>query len=125
MTLTKFLRTGTDGGSWIHKLGEFSGFVQAQIVDMQETILDEYEEKALALATYRKSPEGKTYGEIRKCRGVWAIAKTHNRCEKELKKVLSEWIQLKLKDADRDIPVIANIDINFLSLSVVSSETNS
>ena len=125
MTLSTYLRTGTDA-SWRPKHFEpISGVVQARIIDIQDTILDEYKDKAMELAHYKKSPDGRIYGEISSCRGVWAIASNRKKCEKELREVLSEWIELKLKDKDRDIPVVSNIDINFLSLSVVSSKTNS
>ena len=125
MTLTKLLRTGTTGGSFRLEPKESAYALQAQIINIHDTMLDEYQEKAIDLARYKKSPDGKIYGEIPKCRGVWAMATTKRRCEEELKKVLSEWIKLKMEDADRDFPVIDKIDINFLSLSGISSKTNS
>jgi len=71
-----------------------------------------YIDSALKLAKYEEMPDGEVYGEIIECPGVWAKQKSKTKCQKELQKVLSDWIDIKLDDNDNDIPVIKHINLN-------------
>jgi predicted RNase H-like HicB family nuclease len=73
---------------------------------------EEFKRSALKTAKFETLADGSTYGEIPSCPGVWAKAKNRNSCRRELKQVLSEWVDLKLKDKDRDFPIFGNIDLN-------------
>ena len=69
-------------------------------------MLTAYIAKALAHATFEGPEGGKWYGEIPLCPGVWATGESKEECRRELQEVLEEWLILKLRDNDPDIPVI-------------------
>ena len=56
--------------------------------------------------------DGRFYGEIPPCRGVWATGKTKEECLGSLREVLEEWTMFKLRDNDKDFPVLDNVDLN-------------
>lgn len=65
-------------------------------------MLTDFISKQLNTAKY-KLLEDKTYfGEIPSSRGVWANAKTLEKCREELKEVLEGWLILRLK---KNLPV--------------------
>ena len=75
-------------------------------------MLSDYIQSAMSEAKYEILFDTNTYyGEIEKCKGVWAESDTLENCRKELQEVLEGWLILKLKDGD-EIPVINNIEIN-------------
>jgi len=59
-------------------------------------MLTEYIEKKLNRARYKILKDRSYFGEIPGLRGVWASAETLERCRKELREVLEEWMALKL-----------------------------
>jgi predicted RNase H-like HicB family nuclease len=56
--------------------------------------------------------EGKFYGEIPACPGVWAVGKTESECLDDLRSVLEEWTLFKLRDGDKDFPLLDNMNLN-------------
>ena len=72
-------------------------------------MLTTYIEKALEHATFEGPEDGQWYGEIALCPGVWATSNSKEKCQQELQEVLEEWLILKLRDNDPDIPVIDGI----------------
>jgi predicted RNase H-like HicB family nuclease len=72
-------------------------------------MLTAYIAKALEHATLGGPEDGKRYGEIPLCPGVWATGHSQEECRRELQEVLEEWLILKLRDNDPDIPVIDGI----------------
>lgn len=68
-------------------------------------MLTEYLHAALEKARYRLLDDGTYYGNIPGFDGVWADAKTLERCREELQEVLEEWILLKVHD-DESLPVV-------------------
>ncbi len=56
--------------------------------------------------------DGRLYGEIPSCRGVWATGQTKEECLGALREVLEEWTMLKLRDDDKDFPVLDSVDLN-------------
>jgi predicted RNase H-like HicB family nuclease len=56
--------------------------------------------------------DGRFYGEIPSCQGVWATGKTKDECLGNLREVLEEWTILKLRDNDKDFPVLDKVDLN-------------
>ena len=75
-------------------------------------MLTAYIAKALAHAIFDGPDDGQWYGEISLCPGVWAMGDSQEACRKELQEVLEEWLLLKLRDNDPDIPVIDGICLN-------------
>ena len=78
----------------------------------QPNIKEIYISIAMNFGKYEKLQDGSVYGEISECPGVWANEKTKERCATVIKEVLSDWINLKLKDKDRDLPILGNINLN-------------
>lgn len=72
--------------------------------------LSSYEMAALELARFERLEDGSWYAEIPGFAGVWANGDTEDACRDELQEVLKEWLALKLRDGDDDIPVMAGID---------------
>jgi len=73
------------------------------------SMLTEYIAKALGHAIFEGPEDGRWYGEIPLCPGVWATGNSKEECRRELQEVLEEWLILKLRDNDPDIPVIEGI----------------
>ena len=59
-------------------------------------MLTNYIEKQLQKAHYKILKDGQYFGSISGIKGVWASAKTLEKCREELREVLEEWITLKL-----------------------------
>ena len=57
-------------------------------------MLTKYIQKALDRARYELLEDGKYYGEIKLCPGVWAQGNTLEGCRAELQEVLEEWLVL-------------------------------
>lgn len=66
-------------------------------------MLTQYLETALRKARYDMLREdGRFYGEIPECRGVYATADSLEACRDELKDVLEEWVLLRVH---RNLPL--------------------
>jgi len=74
-------------------------------------MLTTYIAKTLEYATFEGPDDGKWYGEIPLCPGVWATGESREECRRELQEVLEEWLILKLRDNDPDIPVIDGVQL--------------
>ena len=74
-------------------------------------MLTTYIAKTLEYATFEGPDDEKWYGEIPVCPGVWAIGESREECRRELQEVLEEWLILKLRDNDPDIPVIDGVQL--------------
>jgi predicted RNase H-like HicB family nuclease len=64
-------------------------------------MLTEYILKKLAQAKYKILADGMYFGEIPGLKGVWATEKTLEKCQRELREVLEDWLILKLRDDDK------------------------
>ncbi len=71
-----------------------------------------YISEAMKCARYKILDDGTFFGEIAELRGVWADASTLEECRQQLQEVLEDWLILKLRDNDDDIPVIAGISLS-------------
>jgi len=78
------------------KRGIFTSFIHAA---MKEAVLECLE-------------DGSFYAEIPSCPGVWADAETEEKCLQVLQEVLEEWLLFKLRDGDKNFPVIDDINLN-------------
>lgn len=68
-----------------------------------------YRKAALERAQFERFDDGSWYAEIPGFQGVWANELTQEQCRQVLAEVLEEWLALKLKDADNDLPVLEGI----------------
>jgi predicted RNase H-like HicB family nuclease len=68
-------------------------------------MLTKYIQKALDRARYELLEDGRYYGEIKLCPGVWAQGNTLEGCRAELQEVLEEWLVLKIRDRN-PVPAI-------------------
>jgi len=60
-------------------------------------MLTKYLAAAMGHAHYEMLPgDGMYYGEIRKCRGVYATAPTLEKCRDELAQVLEDWVLFRV-----------------------------
>lgn len=96
--------------------GFFYGYGPAifRVTDIKYFKAAQFKHHALKRARFEDLEDGSIYGEIPECPGVWAKAKTQRVCREELKEVLSEWIDVKLKDGDKDFPIMEGVDLNVL-----------
>lgn len=64
-------------------------------------MITDYIEKKLNQAKYKIIEKNEYFGEIPELKGVWASAKTLEKCRKMLREVLEDWLILKIKDHDK------------------------
>lgn len=79
-------------------------------------MLNQYIQKALERAEYKKLDDQTWFATIPGFTGVWANARTVEICRKELVEVLEEWVLLKLRDND-PIPVLDGIRIKIVEVA--------
>ena len=73
---------------------------------------EEYIEAALRGAKYEiLRDEGVYYGEIARCAGVYARARTLEDCREELREVLEGWVLLRI-DRGLPLPALRGVDLN-------------
>lgn len=71
-----------------------------------EKKIKSYIQKAMNQAKFEVlEDDGSVYAEIPGCQGVYANADTLEKCRKELKEVLEEWVEFRL-ETELDLPVI-------------------
>lgn len=74
-------------------------------------MIRQYINRAMEQAKYEiLSDDQSFYGEVPACRGVYANAKSLEKCRKELEETLEEWILFRIHK-NLDIPVIDGIDL--------------
>ncbi|HEY9583083.1 MAG TPA: type II toxin-antitoxin system HicB family antitoxin [Candidatus Paceibacterota bacterium] len=64
-------------------------------------MLNEYIEKKLVNAKYKKLRDGSFFAEIPELKGVWANAKNIEKCRQELREVVEGWLLLKVHDHEK------------------------
>jgi predicted RNase H-like HicB family nuclease len=69
------------------------------------TMLTEYIERAMSKAKYKKLADGTYCGTIRPCPGAIAFGKTLRECKREMRRVLEDWLLVKLRHGD-PLPVV-------------------
>ncbi len=70
-----------------------------------------YISEAMRRARYKLLEDDTFFGEAPGLKGVWANAATLEECRQELQEVLEEWLILKLRGNDDDIPVVGGISL--------------
>lgn len=63
-------------------------------------MLSDFIDRKLKTAKYKILRDGNYFAEIPNLRGVWAHAKTLERCRTELREVLEDWLVLKIRNRE-------------------------
>ena len=74
-------------------------------------MLTDYIHRAMNKGRYELMENGRYFGVIPGCDGVWAQGKTLEACRAELQSTLEDWLLLGLQLGHK-LPVIAGIDLN-------------
>ncbi len=74
-------------------------------------MLIEYIQAAMTHAEFEQMEDGRYFGTIPSCQGVWADGDTMEVTRELLREVLEDWILVKARFGD-EMPVIAGLDIN-------------
>jgi predicted RNase H-like HicB family nuclease len=76
-------------------------------------MLLDYIRIAMGLAHYEMLPDGEGFfSRIEGFDGLWAQAATLESCREELQSTLQEWLLVKLRHNDTDLPIVGGIDLN-------------
>lgn len=81
---------------------------------MPRRLLDRYVLLATREATTRRLRGGRWVAEIPGFDGVWADGASAEDAFEGLEDALLGWLELKIEDQDRDIPLVADINLNWL-----------
>lgn len=79
---------------------------------IEKRSFDKYVHGAMKIAIFELMEDGSYFSEIPGFPGVWASGENLKDSLVTLEEVLGEWLLLKIKDHDQDIPVIENINLN-------------
>ena len=74
-------------------------------------MLTAYIQRAMAKAHYELMENGRFFGSVPGCEGVWGQGKTLEACREELQSALEDWLLLGLQFGD-PLPVIGGINLN-------------
>jgi predicted RNase H-like HicB family nuclease len=74
-------------------------------------MLTDYIRRAMSKAHYELMENGRYFGNIPGCDGVWAQGKTLESCRGTLQSTLEDWLLLGLQLGHK-LPVIAGINLN-------------
>ena len=74
-------------------------------------MLTEYIQNAMRLAHYELMENGRFFGTIAGCKGLYAEGKTLEQCREELQSTLEDWLLLGLQ-LGHNLPVIDGINLN-------------
>lgn len=74
-------------------------------------MLMSYIKAALRHAQFERMEDGRWFGTIPLCPGLWADGDTQEKCREELESVLEDWILVKVRQGDT-LPVIDGVDLN-------------
>ena len=74
-------------------------------------MLSQYVKAAMHHAHYERMENGRYFGSIEQCPGLWAEGITLEACRDELESTLESWLIIKLRHGDV-IAAIDGVDIN-------------
>lgn len=74
-------------------------------------MLIDYIQVAMKHSEFEKMEDGRWFGTIPQCAGLWADGDTREHCREELQSTLEDWILIKVRFGDA-MPVIDGMDIN-------------
>ena len=76
--------------------------------------VSQYARTAVRQATTRQLADGSWLAAIEGFSGVWANEPSQKEALDALEEVVLEWVILKIRDEDRDLPVLESLDLNAL-----------
>src|SRR5512132_3901621 len=82
--------------------------------ELPTQLIEKYVERAMLRAETKQYPDGHWFAEIPGFLGVWASQASEEATEAELRETLHEWVLLKIRDKDRDLPMVDSINLNVL-----------
>jgi predicted RNase H-like HicB family nuclease len=82
--------------------------------ELPTQLIDRYVRSAVRRAEVKQYPDGSWFAEISGFPGVWANDPSREKTLIELEETLREWVELKIRDGDRDLRVVDAIDLNVL-----------
>jgi len=74
-------------------------------------MLTRYIQQAMRHARYELMEDGRFFGRIPECQGLWAEAATLEECREELQSALEDWLLLGLQ-LGHTLPVIDGLDLS-------------
>jgi len=74
-------------------------------------MLISYIQAAMRRGKYELMENGRFFGRIPLCKGVWGEGKTLEECRDDLEGALQDWIVVKLRFSDK-LPVVDGISLN-------------
>lgn len=75
-------------------------------------MITHYINESMEYAKYKILEDNTIFGEVPDLKGVWAEGETLEECRRELQEVLEDWLLLKLRDNDDDIPAMGGISLS-------------
>jgi predicted RNase H-like HicB family nuclease len=96
-------------GRVIYSSAKSSAKLQA---DNQVKVIDPFREAAMKRAVVERLEDGVWFAEIKELPGVWADGRDLGACIDHLRTVIEDWVVLKLRDGDQDLPILDGIDLN-------------
>jgi predicted RNase H-like HicB family nuclease len=82
--------------------------------ELPTQLIKRYIDRATLRAQIKQYPDGEWFAEIPGFPGVWASQSSEDATLEELQETLREWVLLKIRDRDRDLPVLDFINLNVL-----------
>lgn len=73
-------------------------------------MLTDYMHEAMRLAHYELMENGRFFATIPLLKGLWAEDATLEACREELQSTLEDWIMIKVRLSDKDLPVLNGSD---------------
>jgi predicted RNase H-like HicB family nuclease len=86
-------------------------------------MLVEYIQAAMQHAEFEQMEDGRFFGTIPPCQGVWADGDTMEETRHTLQEVLEDWIIARYRH-DLEIPLVDGLDINLKPVAEEYAETN-
>lgn len=77
-------------------------------------LIGRYVDRAMLRAETKQYPDGNWFAEIPGFHGIWGSQSSEEAAFTELRETLHEWVLLKIRDKDRDLPVVDSINLNVL-----------
>jgi predicted RNase H-like HicB family nuclease len=81
---------------------------------MPVQLITRYAEAAARHASVRQLEDGSWFAEIEGFAGVWSQSASAKQALDQLEEIVFEWVILKVRDEDRDLPVLESLDLNAL-----------
>jgi predicted RNase H-like HicB family nuclease len=81
---------------------------------MPMQLISQYAQAAVRHAVTRQLEDGTWFAEVKGFEGAWSTEGSQKEALDVLEDVIFEWVILKIRDEDRDLPVIDSLDLNTL-----------